>query len=325
MSRRLAGALALILVAAAAVTAAVASGSTAAKQKTLTFYLIPGISTDPFYLTMKKGALAEAAKDHVKLVFSGAPNAFSAPTQIPYLNAAITRHPDAILIAPTDKTALIAPLKRAVAAGIPVVTVDTAITDMSVPFTTISSDNLAGGRMAGTALANLVGHKGEVAGVSVQPGISTTDQRQAGFAAAVKKFPGMKYLGTQYDNDDQTKAAQITTALLTAHPKLAGIFAMNVVTADGVSTAIKESGKAGKVKVVEFDAGPDQVNALKAGTVDALVAQHPYLIGQLGVRYAFLYVTGHKSGMKKHYGTDAAIVTRANVNNPKIKKYLYTP
>jgi ribose transport system substrate-binding protein len=103
------------------------------------------------------------------------------------------------------------------------------------------------------------------------------------------------------------------------------MFAMNVVSGNGVTQAVKAAGKAGKVKLVEFDAGPPQVQALKAGTIDALIAQYPYGIGQLAVQLAYKYVTGKKAGIKKHYGTGSAIVTRANVNSPAIKKYLYKP
>ena len=114
-------------------------------------------------------------------------------------------------------------------------------------------------------------------------------------------------------------------ALLTAHPNLKGMFAMNVVSGNGVTQAVKAAGKSGEVKLVEFDAGPPQVQALKAGTIDALIAQYPYGIGKQAVDLAYKYVTGHKAGIKKHYGTGSAIVTRANVNTPAIKKYLYTP
>ncbi|HZR91220.1 MAG TPA: ABC transporter substrate-binding protein [Gaiellaceae bacterium] len=314
-----------ITIAAAASTATLASTrASKTHKKTYTFYLVAGIASDPFYLTMKKGAQAEAKKLGVKLVFTGSPKAFSPPTQIPYLNAAIARHPDAILIAPTDKTALIAPIRNAIKAGIPVETVDTFIT-APIAFTNVSTDNPAGGRAAADALARAIGKKGTVAGISVTPGISTTDQRKEGFEQEIKKYPNIKYVGTQFDNDDETKAAQETAALLTRYPDLNGIFAMNVVSGDGVTAAVKNAGKSGKVKLVEFDAGPEQVAALRAGTVDALVAQYPYGIGQLGVQLAYKYVTGHRSGIKKHYGTGSAIVTRANVNSPAVKKYLYTP
>jgi ribose transport system substrate-binding protein len=331
MSRRMIAVLVALALAAAALatTAALANSDSQkapqAQKKTYTFYLVAGITSDAFYLTMKKGAQAEAKKlGNVKVVFTGSPAQFSPSTQIPFLNGAIARHPDAILIAPTDKTALIGPIKRAISAGIPVATVDTFITK-PIAFTNVSTDNPAGGRAAGDALARAIGKSGEVAAISVSPGISTTDQRRDGFAAELKKYPNIKYLGVQYCNDDQTKASNQTSALLTSHPNLKGMFAMNVVSGNGVTAAVKAAGKSGQVKLVEFDAGPPQVQALKAGTIDALIAQYPYGIGQKAVDLAYKYVTGHRAGIKKHYGTGSAIVTRANVNSPAIKKYLYTP
>jgi ribose transport system substrate-binding protein len=327
MSRRLIAVLVALALATTAVasTAAFARSDSSKAKKTYTIYLVAGIATDAFYLTMKKGAEAQAKKLGAKLVFTGSPKAFSPATQIPFLNGAIARHPDAILIAPTDKTALIAPIKRAIAAGIPVATVDTFI-NSPIAFTNVSTDNPAGGRAAADALASAIGGPGKVAGVSVTPGISTTDQRQQGFEQQIKaKYTNLKYLGTQYCNDDQTKAAQITSALLAGNSDLKGIFAMNVVSGNGVAAAIKTAGKSGDVKIVEFDAGPEQVQFLKAGTIDALVAQYPYGIGQMGVDLAYKWITGKRAGIKKHYGTGSAVITRENLNDPKIKKYLYTP
>jgi ribose transport system substrate-binding protein len=327
MSRR------LLVVAMALTAGLMLMGSTAtvgtasrshAAQKTYTFYLVAGIASDAFYLTMKKGAEAAGKKLGVKVVFTGSTKAFSPPTQIPFLNGAIARKPDAILIAPTDKTALIAPIQRAIDAGIPVITVDTFITK-PIAVTNVSTDNLGGGRAAATALVKAIGGSGDVAAISVNPGISTTDQRRDGFVAQLKKYPKVRYRGIQYCNDDQTKAQNQTAALINGNPNLKGIFAMNVVSGNGVTAAVTAAGKAGEVKLVEFDAGPPQVQALKAGTIDALIAQYPYGIGQLGVQLAHKWVTGKRAGIKKHYGTGSAVVTRANVNSPKIKKFLYTP
>ena len=329
MSRRLLTVVVAVAVAIAAVSAT-ASRGTAAPAKTqakssYTFYLVAGIASDAFYLTMNKGAQAAAKQlGNVKVVFTGSPASFAPNTQIPYLNGAIAKHPDAILIAPTDKTALISPIQRAITAGIPVATVDTFITK-PIAFTNVSTDNLAGGKAAADALVKAIGGSGDVAAISVNPGISTTDQRAAGFAAELKKYPKVHYLGIQYCNDDQTKASNQTSALMSGHPNLKGIFAMNVVSGNGVTAAVKAAGKAGQVKLVEFDAGPPQVQALKEGTIDALIAQYPYGIGQKAVQLAYAYVTGHKTGIQPHYGTGSAIVTKANVNAPATKKYLYTP
>jgi ribose transport system substrate-binding protein len=331
MSRKLTAVLttAAFVIAVVASTAGSGGAASVARQsaeKNYSFVLVAGIASDAFYLTMNKGAQAEAKKlGNVSVQFTGSTEAFSPPTQIPFLNAAIAKKPDAILIAPTDKSALIAPLQRAVDAGIPVFTVDTFISK-PLAIANVSTDNLAGGRAAADALVKAIGGSGEVAGISVNPGISTTDQRQQGFEQELKKYKNVKYLGTQYCNDDQTKATNLMSALLAGHPNLKGVFAMNVVSGNGVTAAVKATGKSGQVKLVEFDAGPPQVQALKAGTISALIAQYPYGIGQIGVQLAYKYVTtGSKAGIKAHIGTGSAIITKANVNSPAIKKYLYTP
>ena len=328
MSRKLLAVVATLALAMAVVASTASSGAAApTKQsaKSYKFVLVAGIASDAFYLTMNKGAQAEAKKlGNVSVQFTGSTEAFSPPTQIPFLTAAIAKKPDAILIAPTDKSALIAPIQRAVDAGIPVITVDTFITK-PIAVTNVSTDNLAGGRAAADALVKAIGGSGEVAGISVNPGISTTDQRQQGFEQELKKYPNVKYLGTQYCNDDQTKATNLMSALLAGHPNLKGVFAMNVVSGNGVTAAVKAKGKSGQVKLVEFDAGPPQVQALKAGTIDALIAQYPYGIGTMGVDLAIQYLTKGKAGIKPHYGTGSAIITKANVSSPAIKKFLYTP
>ena len=100
--------------------------TTAEAQKKFTIALVPGLTTDAFYITMRKGAEAAAKSVGAELTFQGAPD-FNPVTQSPVLDAVIARHPDAILIAPTDKTQMVQPLKKAADAGIPVVTVDTFI------------------------------------------------------------------------------------------------------------------------------------------------------------------------------------------------------
>src|SRR5438876_4528038 len=156
MSRRLIAAL-LVLIVGTAATAAYASRSSRNKpakasvpakaNAPLSVTLVAGITTDAFYLTMKKGAAAEARKLGVKFTYTGSPAQFSPPTQIPFLNATIARHPSVIMIAPTDVNALAAPIQRAISAGIPVETVDTHI-NKPIAFTNVSTDNPGGGALA---------------------------------------------------------------------------------------------------------------------------------------------------------------------------------
>ena len=132
------------------------------------------------------------------------------------LDAVIARKPDAILIAPTDKVQLIEPLKKAVDAGIPVITVDTFIgtgkyqTGAATPtsrFPTSPPTTSSAGSIAARALAKAIGDKGKVYVSNVKPGISTTDQREEGFKEEMKTHPGITVLATQFNDDDANKAA----------------------------------------------------------------------------------------------------------------------
>lgn len=197
------------------------------------------------------------------------------------------------------------------------------MTDPSIAVTTISSDNVAGGRKVADALALATGKKGQVAVVSVSPGVSTTDERVEGFNAELAKYPALKSLGVTFTGDNPTRANAVTKGLVAAHRDLAGVFATNVVTGSGVTAAARELGLSGKLKLVEFDAEPAQVEAVKAGTISALVAQDPYHIGQLGVQYGIQYLKGKKT-FDKHYGTGEAIITKDNVDSADVKDYLYS-
>jgi ribose transport system substrate-binding protein len=251
-------------------------------QKSLT--LIAGVRGDEFYITMNCGAQAEARRQNVSLNFQG-PNEFSADQQTPIVNAVAARNPDAVLVAPTDTKAMYAPIKSLADGGSRVVLVDTTLDNPGLAVSQIASDNEGGGRVAAQTLAKLIGGSGKVFVVNVKPGISTTDLRAKGFQEGAKEA-GLDYLGQQYSQDEPARAASIVKSILARNPDLKGIFATNLFSAEGAASGLKEAGKLGDVKIVGFDAGPKQVEDLKAGLVQALIAQRPAEIGRLGVQQA---------------------------------------
>ncbi len=284
--------------------------------------LIVGVTGDEFYTTMECGAQAAAKQLGAELKVQG-PEEFSAAEQTPILNAAVQANPDAILIAPTDRAAMVAPIQSAVNQDIAVVLVDTTIEKEEIALARVSSDNVEGGRQAGEALAKQIGEEGKVLVISVKPGISTTDQRKQGFEEAIKSYPNIEYLGTEYCNDDPTQAASITTSTLQSNPDLKGIFGANVFAGQGAGTGVRQTGKKDQVSVVAFDASPTQVEDLRRANVDVLIAQHPNDIGDRGVRIAVDYLKSNKEPSKKQITTGFTTVTRQNLTEPKVQKYLY--
>jgi ribose transport system substrate-binding protein len=313
----------LLKAGAAGITLAVVGGYTPvyAQDKTWKITLVQGVKADNFYISMACGAQSAADEYGAELTVQ-APDKFDATLQTPLLNAVVQSKPDAILIAPNDAVAMIAPIQDAINAGIAVFTVDTFIAK-DIAISNIASDNVQGGTIAADALAKLIGETGSVYVQNVKPGISTTDQRQQGFEEGIKKYPNIKYLGVDFNNDDPTTAASQTAAKIQANPDLAGIFGTNLFGAEGAATAIKEAGKTGQIKVVGFDAGPQQVKDLRDTVVDVLIAQHPYDIGNTAVKMAVEYLNGTQKSPPKVVTTGYTVVTRDNVDQPDVKRYLY--
>jgi ribose transport system substrate-binding protein len=300
-------------------TMAIVPGAQAAAAKKIVF--IQGVKGDGFYITMGCGVNAEAKKLGATVTTQG-PAKFDATLQRPILAAVVASKPDAILIAPNDVNAMQKPLEQAAKAGIKIVLVDTTVRNPSFAVSQISSNNLAGGAAAFAAVKRLVPDGGKVMGIGVKPGISTTDARDKGFAQAAAASGGKyTFVGQQYSQNEPAIAAQITTAALAKDPDLKAIFASNLFSAEGAATGIKQAGMEGKVVVIGFDAGPDQVKALKAGTVQALIAQQPYSIGVQGIDQAMAALSGKPTNKK--ITTGFSILTKANIDTPAGKRGQY--
>ena len=315
-----------------AATAAASPSLFAAKEPgkdKVTIALVPGLTADGFYVTMHHGAQAAAKAVGAELIYQGAAE-WNVSLQVPVLDAVIAKKPDAIMIAPTDKVQLIAPLKKAHDAGIPIVCVDTFIGtgvfqtgsgDADFPIAYVASDNVLGGRMAARALAQAIGEKGKVYVSNVKPGISTTDQREEGFKDEMKKYSGVQVLETQFNDDDANKAAAQVQAVFGRVPDLAGVFGANLFSASGTANGITQAGQAGKIKIAGFDAPESIVPQLKDGTFTLTIAQHPAEIGYFGLITAFAHVTDNP--VPAAIGTGFTVMTAANIDDPKVSRFLY--
>ena len=302
-----------------------------AQERDFTIALVPGLTTDAFYITMNRGAEAAADALGVELIFQGAPE-WNTTLQVPVLDAVIARQPDFILIAPTDKVQLIEPLRRAYDAGIPVITVDTFIDDGhyqdgvgdgDFPLAYIASDNVLGGRIAARALAEAIGGEGEVYVSNVVPGVSTTDQREEGFRLEMTEhFPGVTVLETQFNEDDANRAAAQFQSVLARNPDLAGVFGANLFSAAGAANGVAQAGLSGEVRVVAFDAPQSIVNDIESGLIDMTIAQHPWSIGYFGVMSAYAHLIGQSVPI--HIGTGFTVIDASNYDNPEIARYIYS-
>jgi ribose transport system substrate-binding protein len=281
--------------------------------------LIVGVRGDAFYGSLACGAQQAADRLGAELEVQG-PDAWDPAKQTPIVNAVIADKPDAILIAPTDDTAMLAPLLQASQAGIKVVLVDTTLKDPSLAVSQVTSDNEAAGRLAAETVAKEVGGKGSVLTVDVSPGISTTEARVRGFGAGAEAA-GLEDLGVEYSADDPAKAASIVTSTLAKHPDLKAVFATNTLTGEGAATGLRQAGKSGDIKLIGFDANPSGVEALENDVAQAQVVLKPLDIGAQGVEQAVAALEGKPT--EEMILTGSLVATKDNLQDAEIQKYLY--
>ena len=307
-------------------TAAAPAGSTGAgsspaqDMSQISISYLDGLKGIPFFTSVHCGAQARANELGVKYDHDG-PAAFDATQQIPLLNAIGARKPGAVIISPTDTQALIAPLQALSGQGIKIVTVDTTVSDEAVAVSRIISDNAAGGKLGAETLNELTGGKGSVVVLSVKPGISTTDERAAGFTEAIKAFPTLKFLGVEYNQGTDRTAQEVVTGLIAREADLSGIFVVGNVGSEGAAAALRAANVSDRVKVVQYDASPPQVDQLKQGVLDALIAQDPYQEGVAAVDQAVNAVLGKP--VEKVIQTGLNVITRQTAEDGTGLKYQY--
>lgn len=281
--------------------------------------VIPKGLVHQFWLTVRAGA-EDAGKDFGAAVRWRGPEAETdVAKQINIVDDMISSGVDAIVLAATDKEALIEPVKRAVDAGITVVTIDSGV-DSDLPISFVATDNVKGAQMAADELAKLIGGKGEVGLIPFVPGAATSEMREQGFKEGLAKYPEIKLVATQYSMSDVSKGMSVAQDMMTANPNLAGIFAANESGAMGAAQAIESGNRAGQIKLVAFDAAEEEIDALERGTIQALVVQNPYQMGYQGVKAAIDHLKGQD--VPKRIDTGVTVVTKENLESPEVQKLL---
>jgi ribose transport system substrate-binding protein len=263
----------------------------------ITVAFVPKQIGSPFWVTMRQGAEAEAARLKVRLLTLAADRETDVERQHQIIENLIEQRVAALVLAPAGAKEVIPAVKKANQAGIPVLVVDsdihrpTAAAAGAATVTYIGSDNFAGGRLAGEAVARWLEGQGAVAVLEGTPGHESTDQRRLGFAAALQKFPGLRIVASQTASAERARGFTVAQNILQAHPDLRAIFGANDEMALGAVEAVAAAGRGQSVKVVGFDAAPDALDNIRRGRMAGSVAQFPSEMGRMGVLAAVELVT----------------------------------
>lgn len=242
---------------------------------------------NPFFVTLSEGAKKIAKEKGIELVVVDAQD--DASKQASDVEDLIQKDVDLLLINPVDSSAVGATVESANSANIPVITVDRSAESGEV-VSHIASDNVAGGKLAGDYLLELVGEGAKVAMLEGVAGSSAARDRGEGFLKAVDGKVDL--VASQTANFNRSEGLTVMENILQAHPDVQAVFAQNDEMALGALEAIQAAKK--DITVIGFDATDDALKAIKDGKLAASVAQKPEEIGKIAIETAVKYLNGEK-------------------------------
>lgn len=287
-----------------------------------TIAFVPGISSDPFFAAMEIAAKEEAERLGFELIYQGSSSDYSPQTQLPFVDGALTQGVDALIMAPTDGDALLASVQKAVALDIPVITVDTTVTDQTDLVAHVTGDNEDGGRKAAETMAELIGGEGKVFVVSGAPTITTDTLRVEGFVDEIEeKYPDIEIVGVEYAYSQPAEATTKVSAALLNHPDLKGIFAAEGNSGVGSVAALSNAGATGEVALIGYDAYSNQVEELERGVYSALIAQDPAEEARLAIEFAIAAIEGRTDDIEKEVVIPNVVMTQENLEETRSYQY----
>jgi ribose transport system substrate-binding protein len=281
--------------------------------------VVPKGANHIFWQSVHAGAVKAAREYGLEVEWNAPSVEIDSKRQIEIVDSMVTRRLAGIVLAPVDKQALVGVVERAARAGVPVSIFDS---DIETPnrITYVATNNEEGGRMAARKLGGLIGGQGKVAVIGFMPGSASTMEREHGFQDEMRmKFPNVKLIGVVFGMADRAKSMTVTENVLTAHPDLAGLFADNESSTAGAAQALKTR-NVRTVKLVGFDPNEQFVADMKAGWIQAMVAQNPFRMGYESTRAIGMKLRGEVPPTRVDSGS--ALVTTDNLEEPEIKELL---
>ena len=274
-----------------------------------------------YWQAVRLGA-EKAAKDYkVVITFEGPENESMVDKQLDMLQTDLAKNPSAICFAALDSKAAIPLLQEAKKRKIPIIGFDSGV-DSDIPVTTAATDNIAAAALAADKMAALIGGSGKV-GVIIHDQTSRTGiDRGTGFLSQMKKkYPNIKIIGPQYGGGDQLKSTDLAKAMIQANPDIKGFFGGNEGSIIGVLNAVKELNLVGKVVVIGYDSGKQQLDAIRSGAEAGAITQDPIGIGYKAVEAAVKAIRGQ--AVPKNIDTGFHWFDKTNIDDPAIAAVLY--
>ena len=261
------------------------SDSGSGDSGTLKIGLITKTDSNPYFISMRDAAQAEADKVGAELTAAAGTADGDNDSQVTAVQNMIASGVKAILITPNDSKAIVPTLLDAQEKGIFVAALDTQTEGNEGVDATWATDNTKAGEQQGAYVKAALGSTTPVlAMLDLQPGVSVGDQRHNGFLSGMGLTDDSPEIaGTENTSGDQGKGQTAMENLLQKNPNINSVYTINEPAAIGAATALENAGKTDSVIVGSIDGGCAGVQAVKDGKIAATVMQFPAKMAVAGV------------------------------------------
>lgn len=276
-----------------------------------------------FGMAVRDGMEAAAKEYGVTMSFDGPETDEEVDKQVDMLKVAIDKKPDAIVLNAIDVAACNSEVERATELGIPVITcVNGVSSDAPVAFI-CAGDEEEAGAMAAERMAEALGEEGGQVGlVCADQNSNWSVGRRDGFINYCEEnHPNIEIVDIQYSGGDHLKATDGTKAIIEAYPDLKGLFGNGEGNMVGIVNAINELKADGKFKIVGFDSGKIQMDAIKSGMILGAVTQDPYGMGYKGIETAVQHLNGET--VEEVVDTGFYWYDTSNMEDENIQRMIY--
>lgn len=224
------------------------------------------------------------------------------------IEAALAKNPDAIAIAVLDEASQTSVINNAVEQGKKVITFDSdAPSSKRIAFVGNNRTKEDGAALA-ELMAEKMNYEGEIALLIGSISAPTHILRVEGFKEVMAKYPNIKIVTEQADNDELQKSVQLTESILQAHPNIKGIFGNNATNVIGAGQVVKDAGKAGQILVTGIGDMPETVALIEDGAVTAVMAEDLYGQGYQSVKFLLDLAQGKE--VPEMYQADSFMITQ---------------
>jgi fructose transport system substrate-binding protein len=261
------------------------SDSGSGDSGTIKIGLITKTDSNPYFISMRDAAQAEADKVGAELTAAAGTADGDNDSQVTAVQNMIASGVKAILITPNDSKAIVPTLLDAQEKGIFVAALDTQTEGNEGVDATWATDNTKAGEQQGAYVKAALGSTTPVlAMLDLQPGVSVGDQRHSGFLSGMGLTDDSPEIaGTENTSGDQGKGQTAMENLLQKNPNINSVYTINEPAAIGAATALENAGKTDSVIVGSIDGGCAGVQAVKDGKIAATVMQFPAKMAVAGV------------------------------------------